>query len=121
MMTRNNIGPLIAALALLIAGPAQARATRLSCRDSGNVYALPYAVVVDSRNLSLQINKTTGLFAGRRSYPIERVETESDGFVVTAHGPTLNAAIKVSVSVDEKWISWTDAFTDRSFAIDYCR
>lgn len=120
-MTRNNIGPLIAALALLVSGAAQARATRLTCRDSGNVYAQPYAVVVDSRNLTLQINKTTGPFAGRRSYPIEQVEPESDGFVVTARGHTLNAAIKVTVSIDEKWVSWTDAFTDRSFAIDYCR
>lgn len=121
MIRRRNISLLIAVSALLAAETAQARSTRLTCRDSGNLYERPYSVVIDSQNMLLQINKTTGALSGRGAYPIEQVDADSDGFVVTARGRALNAAIKVAVSPDDKWISYTDAFTDRSFAIDYCR
>ena len=124
MIRPRTILPLfaLAPLVCLVATEtALARSTRLTCRDSVNLYASPYAVVIDSQNLTLQINKTTGALAGRNAFPIEQVETDSDGFVVTARGRALNAAIKVAVSPDDKWISYTDALTDRSFTIDYCR
>jgi hypothetical protein len=120
MIRRKNILLMFAVLALPAAGAAQARSTRLTCRDSVNLYEKPYAVVIDSRNLMLQINKPAGSLSVHNAYPIERVEPDSDGFVVTARGRGLNAEIKVAVSPDDKWVSYTDAFTDRSFSIDYC-
>ena len=121
MIRRKNNLLVLAILALQTAGSAQARSTRLYCRDSTNLYEKPYAVVIDSRKLTLQINKPAGSLSESNAYPIERVEPDSDGFVVTARGRGLNAEIQVAVSPDSKWVSYTDAFTDRSFAIDYCR
>lgn len=120
MIDRNTLSLTLVIFAFLGPDMAQARTTRLICRDSGNLYERPYSVVIDSNNLMVQINKTTGSVAGRSAFPIEQVETDNEGYVVTAHGRALNAAIKVSVSIDDKWIAYTDAFTDRSFAIDYC-
>ena len=121
MIRIKNVLPILAILILSAAGTAQARTTRLTCRDSVNLYIKPYAVIIDSRNLMLQINKSAGSLSNRNTYPIEHVEPDSDGFVVTARGRGLNATIKVAVSPDDKWVAYTDAFTDRSFTIDYCR
>jgi hypothetical protein len=80
-----------------------------------------YTVLVDSRNLTLQINRPASPFGGCRSYPIQQIETDSHAFSITARGRVLNSQIRVAGTADARWIEYTDAFTDRTFAMDYCR
>lgn len=120
-MTNWHMTRFAVAVALLFAGSAQARPIKLTCRDTGNLYLRPYAVMIDPQSMTIKINRMAGPFAGRQSYPIVQIEPDSDGFSVMARGRALNSAIKILVAVDEKWIAYTDALTDRPFAIDYCR
>lgn len=71
--------------------------------------------------MTINVNKSSGIFAGRNTYRIVQIEPESDGFSVTARKDALNSTIKVSVAVNEKWIAYTDFLTDRPFTIDYCQ
>lgn len=109
------------ALASPFVGTAQARPIKLTCRDTGNLYERPYSVMIDPQSMTIKVNKTAGAISGNRAYPIVQIEPDSVGFSLTARGQALNSAIKVSVDVDQKWIAYTDALTDRPFAIDYCR
>ncbi len=105
-----------AAAAAALAGAADAKTILLTCRDSGNLYASPYVIKVDLQKRSLQIDR------GERSvdHLIERVERDSAGYLITAQGGFRNAHIRVATTSDEKWVEYTDAFTNRTFAMDYC-
>lgn len=107
--------------ACILSGAGQARPVTLTCSDSVDLYAHPYTVVVDSKNMTVQIIKATGPLAGRHSYPITQVNSASDGgYVVTANGRVLNSRIQVMVSADEKWVDYSDALTNQAFTMDYC-
>lgn len=116
-----NTRLVVTIFAILVAEVVQARSMTLTCRDSGNLYVRPYTVVVDSRNLTLQINRPAGTSGDRRSYPIQEIETDSDGFSITARGRVLNSQIRLAGTAGARWIEYTDAFTDRTFAMDYCQ
>lgn len=112
---------LLTAAICIPAGAGQARPVTLTCSDSGDLYAQAYKVLVNSKSLTVQIIKSDGPLAGRNAFQITKVNKASDGgFVVTASGRVLNAEIQVMVSPNEKWVGYTDAFTNRLYATDYC-
>lgn len=111
---------LIATACLLAGWEGQARPVTLTCSSSVNLYAQPYTLVVDSKAMTVQIVNASGLLAGRRSYRVTLADNASDGgYVVTARG-RLHSQIQVMVGPEEKWVEYMDAFTNRSYAVDYC-
>lgn len=111
---------LLIAAACVVGGTAQARPVTLTCTSSVDLYAQPYTVVVNAKALTVQISKSGGPLAGRRSYRITQADSASDGgYVVTASG-SLPPQIQIMVSPQEKWVEYLDAFTDRPYATDYC-
>jgi hypothetical protein len=112
---------LFAAVVGVLPASAQARPVRMSCSSSVDLYADPYSVIVDSKNMTVQIIKSEGPLSGRHAYQITGVNTASDnGYVVTADGRLFNSKIQVMVSNDEKWVSYSDALTNQAYSTDYC-
>ena len=89
----------------------------LTCRDSDNLYDAPYTVSIDSNNRALLIDRNDG---ERRSYRIDSVDRRGDTFVLHARGGFFNGRINVVVA-DRKMVEYTDAYTDRTMSLDYCR
>ena len=89
----------------------------LTCRDSDNLYDAPYTVSIDENNRALLIDRNDG---ERRSYRIDSVDRRGDNFVVHARGGFFNGRINVVVA-DRKMVEYTDAYTDRTMSLDYCR
>jgi hypothetical protein len=120
-MTRKSARALIIAFALLLPEVAQSRPITLTCNNSENLYGRPYKVLVDSRTLTLQVSRPGRPFGGSTSYAIQQIEPDSDGFSIRARGRALNSQIRVVITADSRWIEYTDAFTNRTFAMDYCQ
>lgn len=126
-LSRNQKGIVATALiaaAFCIPGATVAEGRMLlTCRDSDNLYDAPYTVSIDANNRLLFIDRKepgTTVVAGRRSYRIESVDRRGDVFVLHARGSFFNGRINVVVA-DRKMVEYTDAFTDRTLSLDYCR
>ncbi len=106
---------LMAAATIVVAGAAQAGPITLACRHGDNVYAAPYRVSIDAKNAALVIRDDDRVDV----YAIESVEDRKGDRQVTASGKLLDSHIIVTLS-GRRQVTYTDAFTDRAFAIDYC-
>ncbi len=112
---RRLAGLLVLAAAAGGAGGAAAKPITLSCQHSDNVYAAPYTVRIDARNAALVIDDD-----GRSDvHAIDSVRDQKGDRQVTASGKLLDSHIVVILS-GRKQLWYTDSFTDRVFAIDYC-
>lgn len=98
---------------------ASAKPVTLICSDTDDLYAPAYSVRLDSNTLKLTISKNSHLGDEVESYTIDNVENHNGLFVVTATGTLLNSHIVV-IATGKKQISYTDAYTNRPLATDYC-
>ena len=99
---------------------AVAKPVTLICSDTDDLYAPPYRVTLDSNTLKLTIAKNNHFGDEVESYTIDDVQNQDGLFVVTATGTILNSHIVV-IATGRKQISYTDAYTNRPLATDYCK
>ena len=99
---------------------AVAKPVTLICSDTDDLYAPPYRVTLDSNTLKLTIAKNSHFGDEVESYTIDDVQNQDGLFVVTATGTILNSHIVV-IATGRKQISYTDAYTNRPLATDYCK
>ncbi len=119
-MNMNMMLALVAATSAFM-GQADAQPIVLTCNDSDNLYTRPYDVVVDLRGQTLEIKRTDTVLEANQKHRIEHVEKDAQGYLITATGRFLNAHIRVASTLDDKWVEYTDAFTNRTFTVDYCK
>jgi hypothetical protein len=120
-MRRNLLKYLFVMVCLLFSSHlAAAKPVTLICSETDDLYAPPYRVTLDSNTLKLTITKNNHFGDEVESYTIDDVENENGLFVVTATGAILNSHIVV-IATGRKQISYTDAYTNRPLATDYCK
>ncbi|MBM3574775.1 MAG: hypothetical protein FJX39_03525 [Alphaproteobacteria bacterium] len=105
---------------LIASNIAEAKPVTLICSETDDLYAPPYRVTLDSNTLKLTITKNSHFGDEVESYTINDVQNENGLFVVTATGAILNSHIVV-IATGRKQISYTDAYTNRPLATDYCK
>lgn len=120
-MRRNLLKYLFAMIFLFfLSHLAVAKPVTLICSETDDLYAPPYLVTLDSNTLKLTITKNNHFGDEVESYTVEDVENQNGLFVVTATGAILNSHIVV-IATGRKQISYTDAYTNRPLATDYCK
>ncbi len=120
-MRRNLLKYLFAIVFLLFSSHlAAAKPVTLICSETDDLYTPPYRVTLDSNTLKLTITKNNHFGDEVESYTIDDVQNENGLFVVTATGTILNSHIVV-IATGRKQISYTDAYTNRPLATDYCK